>query len=269
MSAREALLRNFLAEAGWAEAERSVLAADASFRRYDRLAGPAGRAVLMDAPPEHEKPASFVRLARLLTGLGLSAPRILAADLERGFVLLEDLGDDTFTRALAAGRDEASLYRLGVDTLIALQRAWRPELGAGIAPYDAQALLAEAELLTAWYLPAVTGRETPADALESYRAAWRAVLPLAGRLPPTLVLRDYHVDNLMVLEGRRWRRGCSPVSAMPCPNSTDPPSRPATGCSAPSAAARSSASSPASAGATASRATWSTCRASGAGWRRN
>lgn len=208
MSAREPLLRSFLAEAGWADAERSVLAADASFRRYDRLIGRAGRAVLMDAPPEHEKPASFVRLARLLTGIGLSAPRVLAADLERGFVLIEDLGDDTFTRALAAGRDEAPLYRLGVDTLIALQRAWRPGLGDGIAPYDAETLLAEAELLTAWYLPAVTGRATAPDALESYRAAWRAVLPAAERLPPTLVLRDYHVDNLMVLQDRPGVAAC-------------------------------------------------------------
>ncbi|MEX2630812.1 MAG: phosphotransferase [Tistlia sp.] len=208
MSEREALLRRFLEGAGWGAAERRVLAADASFRRYDRLVGAAGRAVLMDAPPEHEKPASFVRLAELLGRLGLSAPRILAADLERGFVLLEDLGDDTFTHALAAGREEAPLYRLAVDTLVALQRAWSAELGAGIPPYDQAAFLAEAELLTGWYLPAASGREPDRDTLESYREAWRAVLPTVERLPRTLVLRDYHVDNLMVLEGRQGVAAC-------------------------------------------------------------
>ncbi|SME94123.1 hypothetical protein SAMN06265365_101647 [Tistlia consotensis] len=208
MSAREAALQRFLAEAGWGEAERGVLAADASFRRYDRLVGRQGRAVLMDAPPEHEKPATFVRLARILTGLGLSAPRILADDSEQGFVLLEDLGDETFTRALAAGRAEAPLYRLAVDTLVALQRAWRPELGAGIGRYDEATYLAEAELLTGWYLPAVTGHSTDPAALADYREAWRAVLPVVERLPATLVLRDFHVDNLMVLKGREGVAAC-------------------------------------------------------------
>ncbi len=208
MSAREAALEAFLRRAGWGAARRSVLAADASFRRYDRLVGPAGPAVLMDAPPDKEKPASFVQVARLLHDLGLSAPRILEADLEQGFVLLEDLGDETFTRALANGRDEAGLYRLAVDTLVALQRAWTPERGAGIAPYDEAAYLAEAELLTEWYLPAVTGRPLEPAVAESYRAAWRAVLPQVERLPRSLVLRDFHVDNLIVLDDRPGVAAC-------------------------------------------------------------
>lgn len=205
---RERALGAFLEGAGWGAARRELLAADASFRRYDRLSGPEGRAVLMDAPPEHEKPEAFLRIARLLGGLGLSAPRVLAADAEQGFLLLEDLGDETFSRALAEGCDERRLYRLAIDALVTLQQAWRPELGAGIDRYEEAAYLSEAELLVDWYLPAVSGRPATAAAKAEYREAWRAVLPLAGGLPEILVLRDYHVDNLMLLEGRQGAAAC-------------------------------------------------------------
>ena len=76
----------------------------------------------MDAPPEHEDVRPFVAIARHLPGLGLSAPRVLAEDAEAGLLLLEDLGDDTFTRLLDDGADETALYALAVDVLIHLHR---------------------------------------------------------------------------------------------------------------------------------------------------
>lgn len=199
--AREALCRRFLEQAGWGGADRRVLAADASFRRYDRLTRGGERAVLMDAPPPQENAKIFHDIAEHLLALGLSAPRPLAMDAEHGFLLLEDFGDRTFTRALAEGADEAELYRLATDTLVALHQRWQPG-GAGLPPYDEGRLLDEAALLVDWYLPAITGA-APAPALrESYLAAWREVLPAMLAVPQTLVLRDYHVDNLMTLAGR-------------------------------------------------------------------
>lgn len=207
---REELCRGFLAQAGWGDADRRVLAADASFRRYDRLArGPGGqaRAVLMDAPPPQENAKIFHYIAGCLIDIDLSAPRPLAIDEESGFLLLEDFGDRTFTRALAEGADEAELYRLAVDTLIALHQRWWPDV-PGLPPYNDERLLAEAALLVDWYLPAMTGRETPATQRESYLAAWREVIPAMLDVPHKLVLRDYHVDNLMVLEGREGVARC-------------------------------------------------------------
>lgn len=206
---RTALIESFLAGAGWAGATRRLLAADASFRHYDRVTRGRERAVLMDAPPPRENVQAFLEVARQLLDLGLSAPRPLRADEAAGLLLLEDLGDRTFTRALAEGAEEAALYRLAIDVLIALHRSWRAEDHAGLPPYDDEKLLAEAALLTDWFLPAVrSGEETDPGAREAYLAAWQAVLPAARRVPETLVLRDYHVDNLMLLEGREGVSAC-------------------------------------------------------------
>lgn len=208
MTERAALTQGFLAKAGWGDVPRRPLAGDASFRRYDRLAGNGRRAVLMDAPPPHEDVRPFLAVARLLRKLELSAPEILAEDVEAGLLLLEDFGDRTYTRLLADGGDEAALYRLAVDVLIALHRRFEPALGAGIPPYDEARLLNEAALLVDWYLPAVSGRPTPQNLRAEYLAMWRALLPLANAVPATLVLRDYHVDNLMLLEGRSGLAAC-------------------------------------------------------------
>ncbi|MFD2232490.1 aminoglycoside phosphotransferase family protein [Phaeospirillum tilakii] len=204
--ARAALIRPFLAAHGWGEAEIRPLAADASFRHYHRLSRGAERAVLMDAPPPREDVRPFVALARHLVGLGLSAPRLLAVDEANGLLLLEDLGDDTYTRCLAAGADEAGLYALATDVLAEI--ATRPDaIPPGLAPYDDEKLLTEAGLLTEWYLPAVAGRDLSAAARADYHRLWRTLFPLARLAPATLVLRDFHVDNLMRLD-RPGLAGC-------------------------------------------------------------
>ncbi len=210
MTDRAAALDRFLAAHGWSDAARHPLPGDASFRRYVRLRrpAPATNAMLMDAPPPREDVRPFLKIARLLRSLGLSAPEILAEDVAAGFLLLEDFGDGTFTRLLAAGVDETALYALAVDALIDLHRRSPVADIAGLPPYDEERLLAEAALLVDWYLPAVAGAPICQDLRESYTAAWRAVLPLAHRAPATLVLRDYHVDNLMRIEGRSGIAAC-------------------------------------------------------------
>ena len=125
----------------------------------------------------------------------------------QGFLVIEDFGDATFTRRLAEGADEAALYTLATDTLIALHR--HAEAAAIDVPsYDAAALQREADLLIDWFLPAVTGAPAPAAVAAEYRAVWRALYPLADAAPPTLVLRDYHVDNLIELPGRTGVAAC-------------------------------------------------------------
>ena len=204
---RDAAMRAFLAAAGWGGVAPVMLAGDASFRRYYRLADGNRRIVLMDAPPPFEDVRPYVAVAGLLRGLGLSAPEIYAEDAADGFLLIEDFGDDTYTRLLTGGADQTALYRLAVDTLVALHRAVGTAGTPALPPYDEGRLLAEAALLADWYAPAVLGAPLSAEVREDYLARWRAVLPLAA-LPATLVLRDYHVDNLMLLAGRADVRGC-------------------------------------------------------------
>lgn len=204
---REAAIDAFLARAGWGDARQENLPGDASFRRYIRLHSPQGSAMLMDAPPAHEDVRPFARVARHLVAMGYSAPRLLAEDTAGGFLLLEDLGDATYTRELARGADERALYTVAVDLLVDLHRR-TDAIATDIPPYDDARLLAEAALLVDWYLPAIAGQRTPEGVRESYFAAWRDVLPHARRVPDTLVLRDYHVDNLMVVPGRRGLAAC-------------------------------------------------------------
>src|SRR5205823_767479 len=144
----------------------------------------AERAVLMDAPPPHEDVRPFLAVAAILHRLGLSAPRILARDEAAGLLLLEDLGDGTYTRLLAQGGDEAALYGLAVDALCHLQLRFDWRTGT-IPPYDEPRLLTEAALLVDWFLPAATGEMTTAALREEYLACWRQVLPLAGGAIPT------------------------------------------------------------------------------------
>lgn len=204
---RQAARAEFLAKAGWGDAMPAMLAGDASFRRYYRLKIAERRAVLMDAPPPMEDVRPFVAVAGILRDLGLSAPRIAAEDSERGFLLLEDFGDDLYTRLIASGADEGELYALAIDTLIALHRAVAGRGLPDLPRYDTARLLDEAALLTDWYVPEVLGARL-ADARTEYLGLWRTILPLAECGAPTLVLRDYHADNLIVLPGRRGVRGC-------------------------------------------------------------
>src|SRR5262249_19659981 len=142
---------------------RRWLAGDASMRRYDRLSRAGGSAVLMDAPPPGEDVRPFARIAAMLRDAGLSAPAILAADQERGLLLLEDLGDDTYTRLLVGGAAPEPLYRLAVDVLIALARRLSPAQAATLPRFEDDAILLGVERLLDWYLPVASGAVPDAE----------------------------------------------------------------------------------------------------------
>ncbi|MDP3241735.1 MAG: phosphotransferase, partial [Reyranella sp.] len=134
-SERDRLRAEFVNRAGWGDAGERLLAGDASFRKYFRLTRPRGSAVVMDAPTPHEDVRPFVRIGRHLIALGLSAPEILAEDAEQGFLLLEDFGDDTYARVLAAGGDEGELYGRATDVLVEIHRAGERSLLPGLGAY--------------------------------------------------------------------------------------------------------------------------------------
>src|SRR3954454_18317218 len=178
--ARQAALRRFLREAGWQGVAPVMLAGDASFRRYYRLGGAGRRAVLMDAPPPMEDVGPFIAVAGMLRDLGLSAPEIHAEDRQRGFLLIEDFGDNVYTRLLGHGADKGALYALAIDTLAALHRGVAERGQPALPPYDEIRLLDEAALLTDWYAPEMIGASLPDVARDDYLACWRQILPLAA-----------------------------------------------------------------------------------------
>ena len=190
---------DFLARHGWADAQILPLAGDASFRRYFRIHAGERRAVLMDAPPPHEDPRPFVAIASWLLEIGLAAPRVIAADLEKGLLLLDDLGDARMRETLDAEPDiERDLSETAVDVLVHLHR--QPPM-AGLPPHGLNEWLTELRLFPDWYVPAV-GLD-PID-VDGWDSAWREVLePIADDgLAPVTVLRDYHAENVMLIDGR-------------------------------------------------------------------
>ncbi len=207
--AREARRRAFWQQSGWDGAKEAPLAADASFRRYFRLTHADGRAaVVMDAPPEKEDVRPFVSVGEILSGFGYSVPRLIAADEADGFLLLEDLGDTTYTRALAAGEDEHVLYGLATDLLTDLAKRGLDGATGRMPSYSDEKLLQEAMLFVDWYLRPGVGLEVDDAARESFADAWRACLPAARCGAEVFVLRDYHVDNMMLLSDRPGIAAC-------------------------------------------------------------
>ena len=189
---------DFLASCGWQGADILPLAGDASFRRYFRVVDGDRTAVLMDAPPPHEDPQPFISVAEWLIDTGLSAPEILARDLEKGLLLLGDFGSERLRETLDSDpRRENELYALATDVLVHLHaKAPMP----GLKPHGIDQWLEELRLFTDWYCPAVGAKVDDV----AYEAAWRKVLePVAtDGLGPVTVLRDYHAENIMLVEGR-------------------------------------------------------------------
>lgn len=196
---RDEEIESFLDQAGWRRAVPSVLAGDASTRRYQRLtAGPDGaRAVLMDADPALGQDVHpFLTVARHLASLGFSAPEILAADASQGLVLLEDLGDAVFARLLEHAPDrEAELYGTATDLLIDLARAPIPEFLVDFEPDMAGAIGPAFD----WYARGL-------DGADEMRIATMVILePMIeslANLGRCLIHRDFHAENLIWLPQR-------------------------------------------------------------------
>jgi aminoglycoside/choline kinase family phosphotransferase len=187
-------LNDFLESHGWAGAQVTPVAGDASFRRYFRVDCAArGKAILMDAPPPHEDPRPFIHIAQYLNGYQLRAPEIFATDLTRGFVLLEDFGDRRMREHLDAyPEDEVAVYRAAIDAIVRLSAT--PPVQT--QPYDMATYMREVQLLSEWYMPAM-GLAFDSGAFDRMWA--KALAPLSDYQRVT-VLRDYHAENIMLLD---------------------------------------------------------------------
>jgi aminoglycoside/choline kinase family phosphotransferase len=192
---RERLIEQFLAAHGFALRDAQPLAQDASFRRYLRL---RGGAVLMDAPPP-EDTGPFLRIAAHLSSIGLSVPRILAADEANGLVIEEDLGDDLFGSILTE-RNADLLFDAAIDALVVMHRAAPPP---GL-PAWGKTEMRETALGTLfdWWWPAMHGASLPPGARAEIAAALDAMLDPVERGSRSLVHRDYFAGNLLWLPDR-------------------------------------------------------------------
>ena len=171
--------------------------ADASFRRYFRITFDDGQTrIVMDAPPEHEDCRPFVQVAGMLHAAGVHAPEILAQDLERGLLLLTDLGSTTYLDALDASNADV-LFRDALDALVKWQLASRPD---ALPPYDEALLRRELNLFPDWYVARHLGSPLTAPQQEVLEQVQALLLQNILAQPRVFVHRDYMPRNLMVCE---------------------------------------------------------------------
>lgn len=196
-SERMNALRRFVANAlSREDFELKPASADAGFRSYLRATANTGAStwIVMDAPSELVECAPFVRIAKVLGDGGINVPAIIAQDLERGFLLLSDLGQATLLEAIIAGADPAPLMDGAIDALVKMQQIpvpdWLPE-------YDQTLLEREIDLFPDWYLARELGANLSGHEHDDWNDARERIVSAALAQPRVLVHRDFMPRNLM------------------------------------------------------------------------
>src|SRR6185503_1872210 len=226
---RSFAVRAFLDELAWTNASRVPLAGDASYRAYERVAGPpppqGGRenaTILMNSPARIEGPPvyngrsydavahramdvrAFVAIDIALRDAGIRAPQLFATDLAQGLLLIEDLGDEGIVDA--AGAPILERYEAAIDLLIQMHaRAWPSEIVLPdrslyrVPPYDRDALLVEVSLFPDWFGGHASSGEPafPKNQRADFLAAWSKLLDTIGQPNSTWTLRDFHSPNIL------------------------------------------------------------------------
>ncbi len=218
----------FLLQSGWGEAHWRFMTADASTRNYIRLNNRTRKAVLMDAPSQPDGPViqdgrtysdlahlaesvdSFVALSEILRSAGLSAPEVFAHQLEKGLLLIEDLGDDVFRDLVTSGTQIERLYQPALDvlqTITTIPIGNKLSLPDGqvceTKSYDETAYLIEIQLFVQWYWKLPNGNKLSQADAQDFMDIWKDYLRPVLEAPACLVLRDYHSPNLLWLPQRQ------------------------------------------------------------------
>lgn len=187
------------ADQGWGAVPPATLTAassDASFRRYFRWEGEGRSFVVMDAPPPQENCKPFVDIAFLLAKSGINVPKIYAEDLERGFLLLNDLGNKTYLDVIDSENADV-LFSDALQALLAFQQL---PMVAPLPSYDVALLRRELELFPEWYVKRELGIEFDAAQQQQWQAVSELLIDSALAQPKVLVHRDYMPRNLMLSE---------------------------------------------------------------------
>lgn len=172
-------------------------AKDMSNRVYYRVQTQMTSYIIMEAPPS-EQPERFIALSEFLAQHGLTSPSVYCYDDKKHLALLQDFGDQTFTKLLSLSPEsEEILYCNAISVLKVLHKAPKPGF---IETYDTEKLMAEVEIFIAWYWPYIKGNKSPEITKSAFIQIWKDLFEHMPQTPQTLVLRDYHCDNLMSID---------------------------------------------------------------------
>lgn len=191
------LTRWVFEDLGFAGSRIEPASADASFRRYFRVTRGADSYIVMDAPPEKEDVGPFLTVARILLGMGLNVPVILARDSKQGFLFLSDLGHRQYLDELTSEEAAERLYADALGALATMQTAG-PGAARDLPPYDRALLLREMELMPEWFLLRHLGLTLSAAERVMLERLFEMLSQSALAQPAAFVHRDYHSRNLLV-----------------------------------------------------------------------
>ena len=172
-----------------------AITSDASFRRYFRVADK----ILMDADPTLvDDLDAFINIDNLLINISLNAPKIYSIDKENGFLLLEDLGDNLFSKVLNANNEE-SLYKKAIDILVYLHDRNINQYSKNnlVENYSDEKLISECELFIEWYIKSYLNIKIHENQINEFKEIFSKIITSLNLKYDTLVLRDFHVDNLV------------------------------------------------------------------------
>ncbi|MEZ5474446.1 MAG: phosphotransferase [Steroidobacteraceae bacterium] len=197
---RLADLRRWLTtELGWQVERIAPASADASFRRYFRVWRDGETFVVMDAPPEKEDSAPYLKVSGLLKSIGIHVPSIYESDLASGFLVLEDLGDVQYLARLRDGGHADSMYEDALTTLARLQVDGL-DAARQLGPYDRAPLSRELELMPEWFLERHLKLALTPEERALITVTFEFLMSEILEQPLVFVHRDYHSRNLMVTE---------------------------------------------------------------------
>ncbi|MDX8404170.1 MAG: phosphotransferase [Mariprofundaceae bacterium] len=182
--------------------EITILAGDASFRRYFRVVQNSKQFVLMDAPPEKEDVIPFLNVRSWLSDAGLNVPSLIHEDRKLGFLLLEDFGDMTWALHVDAKAEKApSLDQLFENALSQLNVLQASTPSISLSLFDLQRMQRECDLYLDWYLPRVAAHTPTDEERKAFHTAMHPLLEVLLALPQVPVHLDYHSRNLMLPNG--------------------------------------------------------------------
>jgi aminoglycoside/choline kinase family phosphotransferase len=186
-----------LEDLGFAGSVIAPASVDASFRRYFRVTRGADSYIVMDAPPDKEDSAPFLKVARILGGMNLNVPIVLARDMERGFLLLSDLGSRQYLDELPGPRAADRLYADALAALRTMQTA-DAAVSGDLPRYDRALLMREMELMPEWFLRHHLKVTIDAQERSMLDELFASLVRAAASQPAAFVHRDYHSRNLLV-----------------------------------------------------------------------
>lgn len=196
-----------------ADLRLNIVSGDASFRRYFRARCGDTTFIAVDAPPENEDSEAFVRISGMLREAGVCTPTVLAVDYARGFMLLDDFGDELYLPHLLKSQAQQSaavaddLYRAAIESLVTMQRRVDIE---SLKPYDRPELHREMALFDEWFCGALLELQFTAAERELIAHTYTFLEDAALSQTQVIVHRDYHSRNLLLLDVERYGANCGP-----------------------------------------------------------